>query len=734
MNNLREIDTVAHPMNMQVEPVEEAAPNPLLLAHGLFRGRYWIIVPLALLAAVPAAWLGYHAMPPVYEAGGVIRVHSKLPKLIYDVDENQPLSDSYVATQADLIKVPRVLERAAQNENLLAAGWPAPPEGVALLQGKLRISNPRNTENIHVTIEDESPERAYRAIQAVMEAVENIYISDERLELGRRQEELEKYLQDLREQQRIAQANLNTARGAYYIEEIQPLLRRMTEVKFTLERSLQQKIQQRELLLAHGAQTSQEPQVEASPVTPEQLAALDPVLESLLTDRNKIQIDIGLKSGEYGEKHEHMIALRRQLSAIQQQIDQRVEMLRQQPNNPAIGLALGANNLEQLNRLIELDEKEVARIEGEIREINQTNQAVELSRAALADVNSRIGIAEDRLQKLLAERQGREQELSRIEIVSNGSRPLTPSRDRRVPLAGAASVAAAGAVVGLFGLAGLMKREYRYVEDVSANNLDAPFLGTIPALSFENRQVDEMAALCVHHVRNLLQLQTPKSQTGGATVYTVTSSASGDGKTSLTFALGMSFAAAGYETVLVDADLIGEGLTHQMQMTGRRGLKEAVQAGHVNGELTASGLANLYVLPVGASDLRPEELSQRSVHGIVNELRRTAEIILIDTGPMPGCLEADLVATVSDAVVLTVSRGSRAAMVRAALKRLRTLRAPCAGIVFNRASRVDCERSTSISASARSVRALPAASGNGQRDAVVRALLRDHLEDPGQRG
>lgn len=733
MNNLREVDTVAYPALPAAESAEPAPPNPLLMAHGLFRGRYWIIVPLALLAAVPAAWLGYHAMPPIYEAGGVVRVHSTLPKFIYDVEENQAVPDSFVATQADLVTLPRVLEEAVQSPELKAAGWPPPPEGIALLQSKLRVAVARNTENIHVSIEDESPERAYRAIQAVMSAVETIYISDEKEALGDRQKELEQYINDLRLEQNVKQANLNNARGDYYVEEIQPLLRRMTEVRFTLEQSLHQKQQQRELLTV-DAPADQAGAVEAAPVTPEQLASIDPTLEQLITQRNKIQIQINVDKEEYGEKHEHMIALRRQLSAVQQQIDQRAELIQTESANPALGLALGPNRLENLEQLIKMDQDQIKKIDGEIKAINETNLAVETAKSALADVNTRLALAQDRYQRLVTERQGRENELSRIEIVSRGSKPLTPSKDRRIPIAGASGLAAAGAVVGLFGLAGLLKREYRFVEDVSANNLDAPFLGTIPALSFENRQVDEMAALCVHHVRNLLQLQTPKSQTGGATVYTVTSSAAGDGKTSLTFALGMSFAAAGYETVMVDADLIGEGLTHQMQMTGRRGLKEAVQAGHVNGELTASGLANLYVLPVGASDLRPEELSQRSIHGIIGELRRTAEIVLIDTGPMPGCLEADLVATVSDAVVLTVSRGSRAAMVRAALRRLRTLRAPCAGIVFNRASRVDCERSTSISASTRAVRALPAADGKGQRDAVVRALLRDHLEEPGQRG
>jgi polysaccharide biosynthesis transport protein len=67
----------------------------------------------------------------------------------------------------------------------------------------------------------------------------------------------------------------------------------------------------------------------------------------------------------------------------------------------------------------------------------------------------------------------------------------------------------------------------------------------------------EMADYCVHHIRTMLQLRSP----GQSMVVALTSPSPGAGKTTLSIALGMSFAAAGSRTLLIDCDFVGHGLT-----------------------------------------------------------------------------------------------------------------------------------------------------------------------------
>jgi hypothetical protein len=81
---------------------------------------------------------------------------------------------------------------------------------------------------------------------------------------------------------------------------------------------------------------------------------------------------------------------------------------------------------------------------------------------------------------------------------------------------------------------------------------------------------------------------------------------------------------------------------------------------------------------------------------LLDKLRQRFDVVIVDTGPVLGSLEANLMARLSDGTLLIVSRGQNSKLVRAALQQLGRLGATCAGMVFNRASAQDFERSTSV--------------------------------------
>jgi len=69
--------------------------------------------------------------------------------------------------------------------------------------------------------------------------------------------------------------------------------------------------------------------------------------------------------------------------------------------------------------------------------------------------------------------------------------------------------------------------------------------------------------------------------------------------------------------------------------------------------------------------------------------------VLIDTGPILGSLEAAVLAHEVDGVILTIARGQPAPLAAQAVRRLSTLEARCAGVVFNRAKLQDFQCSAS---------------------------------------
>jgi capsular exopolysaccharide synthesis family protein len=219
-----------------------------------------------------------------------------------------------------------------------------------------------------------------------------------------------------------------------------------------------------------------------------------------------------------------------------------------------------------------------------------------------------------------------------------------------------------------------------------------------------------IAAHCVHQIRTLLQI-------GGVhqdrKVFTVTSPTSGDGKTSLSLSLGLSFAASGSRTLLVDFDLIGGGLTSAMQARSDRGVLDAMLKGELNGHVVPTAFPRLSILPAGENEAQEvSRLSPSAVRRFLDAAREEYDIVVIDTGPILGSLEASLVSAESDGVVMALGRGQQRFQVERAVNHLATVGAKLVGVVFNRAQPNDFKRAVSSA----SVRSVPV-NGHGSGDA-----------------
>jgi len=231
-----------------------------------------------------------------------------------------------------------------------------------------------------------------------------------------------------------------------------------------------------------------------------------------------------------------------------------------------------------------------------------------------------------------------------------------------------------------------------------------PLLGILPRLpeKLSDPEQAAVAAHCIHQIRIMLQVgQNPDKRR----TFMVTSASTGDGKTSLTMALGLSFAASGSKTLVIDCDMVGQGLTHRLKAHGVPGLIETLNLGTLRGHVRKTATKGLYILPIGNADaVHAGVLSPASIKRLMSACREHFDIIVIDTGPILGSLEASVVATEADGVIVAVARGQQQPLVEKAIKHLRSIGANIFGIVFNRAEERDFQRSVA-SASIRSVSA-----------------------------
>ncbi|HEX3356843.1 MAG TPA: CpsD/CapB family tyrosine-protein kinase, partial [Tepidisphaeraceae bacterium] len=298
--------------------------------------------------------------------------------------------------------------------------------------------------------------------------------------------------------------------------------------------------------------------------------------------------------------------------------------------------------------------------------------------------------------------------------------PNTPAVDKRPQVALVGFVMGGGIPFGLMLLIGLLDSRYRYSDDTSDAGVHGlTLLGILPNLP--DRLSDpgqaSIAAHCVHQIRTMLQINNLQDRKA----FSVTSASSGDGKTSLTLALGLSFAASGSRTLLIDSDLVGAGLTARLGMNGPEGILEAMTSGNLLEYVKQTDVSDLSILPVGLAQLHHAGIfSPQSVRRLVNEAKKHFEIILIDTGPILGSIEATPVAAASDGVILTVARGQQRPLVEKALAHLNSIGARVAGVVFNRAQSRDFEQSISgisMRSASRSANGNGASRAGQQRDA-----------------
>jgi Mrp family chromosome partitioning ATPase len=216
----------------------------------------------------------------------------------------------------------------------------------------------------------------------------------------------------------------------------------------------------------------------------------------------------------------------------------------------------------------------------------------------------------------------------------------------------------------------------------------------------------------------MLQLADPMRK-----VYAVTSPTAGDGKTSLSLSLAMSFTAAGARTLLVDFDLIGHGLTSRLGMSRERGIGHALAANNTAVGAEPTSVPGLSLVASGREDaVYASRVSREALAALITRLRSEYDIVIVDTGPILGSLEANLATSIADAVVMVVGRGQHASDAQSAIRHLGQLGARLAGIVFNRANSTDFSSSRSASTSFRSMRVHTAASNGKAPTDIARTV------------
>src|SRR4051812_8421676 len=240
--------------------------------------------------------------------------------------------------------------------------------------------------------------------------------------------------------------------------------------------------------------------------------------------------------------------------------------------------------------------------------------------------------------------------------------------------------------VGLAFLRDRLDHRLRTPSDVEAR-FEIPVLARVPRRGRSDTQV---AAFNESYriLRTNLQFAAGN---GRLDSLAITSGAEGEGKTTTVVQLAVASAEVGLRVAILEADLRRPALQARLRPDTTEPLRPGFSNYLVEGTpleevIHATGRPGVSLVPSGPIPPSPAALLETErARGIVDELLRDHDIVLVDCPPLNVAADASIVASAVDGVIVVVDLNtSREDTVRDAIRRLRTVHAPLIGLLLNR--------------------------------------------------
>jgi Mrp family chromosome partitioning ATPase len=295
------------------------------------------------------------------------------------------------------------------------------------------------------------------------------------------------------------------------------------------------------------------------------------------------------------------------------------------------------------------------RVEGAIATVEAQLKTLTRDSAAAAD-------AQDTLSQLRAT-VGRDPTLALSQAAVPPTSPQGPSAALVIALVTLAGLVLATGVA----LAIELLRPARVTEEAELLELmPVPVLARIPTLprSFSRRGPAAGAGLPAGAREAVRTLRIQLEMLGSPRTIMMTSASQGDGKTTMSLALGCSFAEAGKRVILIDADFRKPDLAPAIGATSSADVEALLAQGRSLSEALVEmpALGSLSVLPAwGTADALGVAKNVTRLNVVLHLARRMADYVILDSAPLGEVADGlPLVRLVDDVVVISRLANTRA--------------------------------------------------------------------------
>jgi len=247
-------------------------------------------------------------------------------------------------------------------------------------------------------------------------------------------------------------------------------------------------------------------------------------------------------------------------------------------------------------------------------------------------------------------------------------------------------MASVGLAVALAILLDQLDKRFRYPDQVT-RELGLPILGAVPALKRgkEGLQKPADAAQTLEAFRSI-RLNLAHSYGSGPVRLTISSPGPNEGKSLICSQLALSFAEAGYKTLLIDGDIRRGELHKTFEVDRRPGLLDFLGGDAAVADiLRPTSHAGLTLIPCGTRlHHGPEMLGSSRMSELMAQLKGAFNVILVDSPPLGAGIDPFVLGAATGHMVLVLRSGETdRAMAEEKLKLVDRLPIRLLGAVLN---------------------------------------------------
>lgn len=441
-------------------------------------------------------------------------------------------------------------------------------------------------------------------------------------------------------------------------------------------------------------------------------------LISLRDELGRIESNIALNSGMYGDDHGSVIELRQKLTLIKSEINKKVDILIEK------GIALDDPlevRKEQIAKILELENNMLAlKLEREHKEkmlevFTKKLNSIPETDMVLERLNRQEGILNDHYQQLVSILETTKMnnviekgELQIVDLAKTPSSPFSPNHQRDIITFFFFGIGFA--LIFVF-LIEFLDNTIKTIDEIE--RYDKSVIGVIPAIgkmssqSLLNRYLENKTFTALGGEkgikRKIITRDNPKSpisesyrglrtnillsNTKDIKSILISSAGPGEGKTTTVANLAITFANLGRNTLLVDTDLRRPVIHSVFNVKREPGVTNYLsgQTDDYRSLVKNSEIDNLSLMTSGLIPPNPSEmLGSRKMSKFVKLLESDYEMILFDSPPLVAVTDATMISKEIDSIILVIKAGQTDKKAfHHTMANLKNIEAPLDGIVMN---------------------------------------------------